>query len=228
MASKPSLTLIVAALANGGIGVNGSLPWRLPGDMRFFQQVTTFLGRRPDSAFPDDDEPLHDESDKNYRPMNVTIMGRKTWESIPPKFRPLKGRINIVLSSREDVRKDVISQSTPEAPTYAFSALDAALSNVGTIAHTNIFIIGGAQLYATALSHPLCQRIFLTSVQSPTAIECDAFFPSIPKDKFQIASPGELRRIAGSKCPSGTQSEKGFTYEFQLWTRISPSLAKGE
>lgn len=94
------LTLIVAALSNGGIGQNGSLPWRIPGDMRYFQLVTSFMGRRPGSAYPLPADQAGSTSD--LAPLNVVIMGRKTWDSIPPKFRPLKDRLNVVLSRNND------------------------------------------------------------------------------------------------------------------------------
>jgi Dihydrofolate reductase len=71
------LTLIVAATKSNGIGQNGRLPWRLPKEMAYFARVT--INAPPDS-------------------MNSVIMGRKSWESIPSKFRPLKERSNVVIS----------------------------------------------------------------------------------------------------------------------------------
>ena len=75
-----SLTLIVAATVSNGIGHNGGLPWKLSREMAYFKRVT--------SAAP---------SGKH----NLVLMGRNTWESIPTKFRPLVGRLNVVLSSRD-------------------------------------------------------------------------------------------------------------------------------
>ena len=75
--------LIVAACGNSfGIGYNGELPWRLRSEMKYFAQTTSKV------------------TDPNKR--NAVIMGRKTWESIPPKFKPLKNRFNIVLSHQAD------------------------------------------------------------------------------------------------------------------------------
>lgn len=74
--------LIVAATEELGIGLKSSLPWRIPKDMAFFKQVTT--------AVP--------EGLKKPHAQNAVIMGRVTWESIPPKFRPLDNRYNIVVS----------------------------------------------------------------------------------------------------------------------------------
>lgn len=71
------LTLIVAATVANGIGQNARLPWRLPREMAYFARVT---------------------SDAPEGTMNAVVMGRNTWESIPNKFRPLKERVNIVVS----------------------------------------------------------------------------------------------------------------------------------
>lgn len=75
--------LIVAATEEYGIGVQGTLPWRIPKDMAFFKHVTTHI---PTESSPDPDA------------RNAVIMGRVTWESIPPKFRPLPDRLNIIVS----------------------------------------------------------------------------------------------------------------------------------
>ncbi len=81
--SNHPLNIIVAAEeSTRGIGKNGNLPWRLPTDMSAFQKLTTKFR-----------EPGFETA-----ATNVVIMGRKTWDSIPKKFRPLKNRINIVLS----------------------------------------------------------------------------------------------------------------------------------
>lgn len=80
-ASPPiSLTIIAAVTRRNGLGVNGILPWKLPKEMAHFRKATSSTGSSSESA------------------RNAVIMGRKTWESIPIKFRPLKGRVNIVIS----------------------------------------------------------------------------------------------------------------------------------
>lgn len=76
-----SLTVIVAATKSNGIGQSGKLPWRLSKEMAYFARVT--------SSAPDGQK-------------NAVIMGRKTWESIPAKFRPLSKRFNIVVSHNRD------------------------------------------------------------------------------------------------------------------------------
>lgn len=74
------MNLIVAVDDCGGIGRNGGLPWNLPAEMARFSKMTTVT------------------TDRNKK--NAVIMGRKVWESIPPKFRPLKKRFNVVLSRK--------------------------------------------------------------------------------------------------------------------------------
>jgi dihydrofolate reductase len=85
----PPFSIIVAATQSRGIGYNGSLPWRISGDMAYFKKVTT------------------ETMDKSKR--NSVIMGKKTWLSIPEKFRPLSNRLNIVISSDPHFKKFVIS-----------------------------------------------------------------------------------------------------------------------
>lgn len=74
------MNLIVAMDDRGGIGRNGNLPWDLPAEMARFTKLTTLTTNRGNK--------------------NAVIMGRKVWESIPPKFRPLKNRLNVVLSRK--------------------------------------------------------------------------------------------------------------------------------
>jgi dihydrofolate reductase len=75
-----ALTIIVAATPTNGIGLAGTLPWRLPKELKYFASVT--------SQAPQGQQ-------------NAVIMGRNTWESIPKRFRPLPGRLNVVVTRRE-------------------------------------------------------------------------------------------------------------------------------
>ena len=76
---------IVASTPSGGIGIRGALPWSLPADLSYFRAVT--------SAVPADAPP---------GAINAVIMGVRTWASLPPQARPLKGRLNVVLSHRAE------------------------------------------------------------------------------------------------------------------------------
>ena len=87
------VNVIVASTPSGGIGKDGKLPWELPGDMAYFKEVTLR------TATPAATTPAGGPS---VAKRNAVVMGRKTWSSIPAKFRPLKGRLNVVLTSSSD------------------------------------------------------------------------------------------------------------------------------
>jgi dihydrofolate reductase len=158
-----NFSLIVAVDQNMGIGKDGALPWYLPEDLKYFSKVTT------ETASPE--------------LRNAVIMGRRTWESIPAKYKPLPGRINIVLSSNPDLElpDDVL----------LFGSLDEALAALSTSNKIDqIFVIGGAKLYEEALFHLDLERIYLTRIEAD--FDCDTFFPDqIPED-FEIISATEL------------------------------------
>ena len=130
------LTLIAAVGRHGAIGKDNALPWHLPEDLRHFKNTTS--GK-------------------------AVIMGRKTWESLPAAFRPLPGRLNIVLTRD----RHYIAGGATVAHT-----LPAALALLP--ADDEGFVIGGAELYQQAL--PLAQRLVLTEIDCEVA-GADAFFP---------------------------------------------------
>jgi dihydrofolate reductase len=151
-------SIVVAFDSQYGIGKNGQLPWYLPLDLKHFKETTTAV--------------------INPANKNAVIMGRKTWESLPQKFRPLPGRRNMVLSKKGELKlpSDVLCSQS----------LDDALSQLSSSDIENVFVIGGAQIYAHAIEHPLCQKLYVTHVQGEYA--CDAFFPPISKDFFPISA----------------------------------------
>ena len=130
-----NINMIFARAANGVIGHNNAMPWHLPEDLAHFKKLT--LGC-------------------------PVIMGRKTWDSIPLKFRPLPGRTNIVVTRQSDWQ--------PEGANIAGS-LQAALAQCHGAA--DVWIIGGAQIYAQA--EPLAARIEMTLIDKD--FEGDAFAP---------------------------------------------------
>jgi dihydrofolate reductase len=132
-----SITLIAAVADNGCIGKNGGLPWYLPEDLKRFKRLT--VGK-------------------------VVVMGRKTWESLPEKVRPLPERTNVVITR----------QTEYELPggVERFDSLEAALT-----AHKNdeVVIMGGAEVYRQAF--PSATNLELTRVHQ--TIEGDVFFPTM-------------------------------------------------
>lgn len=167
--SKP-FSLVAAITAYGrGMGNKGGLPWpRIPGDMAFFQKVT---------------------STAQEGNQNAVIMGRKTWDSISQKFRPLRGRVNVVLTSQAEVRAILKKQGV-----YAVGSLDEAFalfSDPLRIPNVEqLFIIGGAEVYKAALQSPLCSKVFLTQIFME--FEHDTKFPSIDESVFELEEVGEV------------------------------------
>jgi len=169
-------SIIVAFDAEYGIGKNGRLPWALPLDLKHFKEITT--GTSSPSK------------------KNAVIMGRKTWESLPEKFRPLPGRVNLVLSQ----------EGRLVLPSGVLSAqsLDDALKQLSSPEIENIFVIGGAQIYAAAIEHPSCRRLIVTHVQGQHG--CDAFFPPISRQFFPISA-------------SEQHQEAGISFQFSEYLR---------
>lgn len=148
--------LVVACDLEWGIGKDGGLAWSLPRDMRFFRDLTlgkTNLGGKVGSEG-----------------LNVVIMGRKTWESIPEQFSPLEGRLNVVLTRQAGF-------VVPEG-VLAFGSLDEALLALDKIEGLGrYFVIGGGLVYREAVSHERCGALYVTRIMKDFG--CDTFFPEI-------------------------------------------------
>ncbi|KAI2470407.1 dihydrofolate reductase-like domain-containing protein [Annulohypoxylon bovei var. microspora] len=208
----PELTLIVAATRNMGIGLNGTLPWTgLKKEMAYFARVTK---RSSPSSSP-----------TSTTTTNAVIMGRKTWDSIPPKFRPLKGRLNIVVSRSHSASSSSSQQQEAQAVEgpVRVNSLDDALAYLKFASGTGkAFVIGGAQIYDAALKLPAARRVLLTRIQSPE-FECDTVFPLELDGKTTSGwvrrSKEELDAWTGETVAEGVQEENGTQYEFQLWER---------
>jgi dihydrofolate reductase len=141
-------------------------------------------------------------------------MGRKTWDSIPPKFRPLKGRNNIVVSRNPTI-------SAEDGKTSASSLPEAIESVKG---EGRAFVIGGAQIYKAALERKETKRILLTRILSD--FECDTFFPVVLGEDGEAEgwvrrSKEELDGWAGESVPDGVQVEgdAATKYIFEMWER---------
>ncbi|OIR58914.1 MAG: dihydrofolate reductase [Amphiamblys sp. WSBS2006] len=148
---------VIVALANGdGIGSQGDLPWaptRLQGDMSWFSAVTQTKFRV-----------LRDRVLFEKTTDNTVVMGRKTWESIPQRYRPLRGRENVVLSRTPRQEKDVLFVSSL-SPRFLQSR--------------RVFIIGGHDVYRLAIRTGLAEYVFVTRIVSSPVFSCDVFFPEI-------------------------------------------------
>ena len=154
------INLIWAQAHNRIIGNKGSMPWHLPEDLAHLKRTT--LGC-----------PI--------------IMGRKTWDSLPPQFRPLPGRTNVVITRQADWR---------ENGALSANNLHEALS---ICEHMNIildpspeqvWVIGGAQIYAEAL--PFAKRVIVTEIDCD--FEGDAFAPQLGADWEETAREAHVSK----------------------------------
>ena len=152
------IDMVVAVDLDYGIGRDGKIPWRLKGDLQRFREITC--------------------QTRSASKRNVVLMGRKTWESLPQKFRPLPERINLVLSRNK-------SLSLPDGVLKAEDLLEAVTllneqrwqDRVETI-----FIIGGGEVFRDALTRLSCRYIYLTQILK--RFDCDTVFPEF-KNRFR-------------------------------------------
>jgi dihydrofolate reductase len=162
MERQPRIAYVVAMDDNRLIGRQNDLPWRLPDDMRWFRDQT--MGK-------------------------PCIMGRKTYDSLPERFRPLPGRLNIVVTRNADYQAPgaVVAHSVEEALRAAGDAEE-------------VIIVGGADLFRRLL--PVADRLYLTEVHD--AAEGDVYFP--PFDR------GEWREIFRQEHPADERHSLAFTW----------------
>jgi len=149
MISPRHFSLIVAAEISDGIGIHNQLPWQIKSEMAYFKKMTLFAPRGK---------------------RNAVVMGRKTYESLPEKFRPLPGRRNIVISKQPDYPHTGIDVVASFQSALTILAADTDIHRV--------FVIGGTQVFDTAILHHKLDAIYFTRVL--TQINCTLFFPPIP------------------------------------------------
>jgi dihydrofolate reductase len=138
---------IVAALArNGVIGRDNTIPWHLPEDMQRFRALTTG---------------------------HAVVMGRRTWESLPNRFRPLPGRRNVVVTRNRAWSSD--GAESAASLEHALELLDD---------ERRIFVVGGSELFAAAL--PLADELYLTEIDAD--VVGDTFFPRFDPTAFDEMS----------------------------------------
>lgn len=142
------ISLIAALTENRVIGKDNDLPWHLPDDMKYFMQTTSG---------------------------HHVIMGRKNYESIPAKFRPLPNRTNIVVTRQNDYHAPGCSVVNSIS-----QGIDMAIENH----EPEVFIIGGAEIYTQSLA--MANRLYLTEIK--TSLEGHAFFPTFDAHAWQEVS----------------------------------------
>ncbi len=160
------ISLIAAVSENNVIGKNNDLPWHLPKDIKYFRDTT--LG-------------------------HCVVMGRKNYDSIPFKYRPLDGRINIVVTRQKGFIAEgcIVVNSVEEALKVAE-------------AHPNppkgggeVFIIGGADIYKQTID--IADKVYYTKIHQ--SFEGDAFFPVIDENKWKLDSKIDVEADEKNKLP---------------------------
>jgi dihydrofolate reductase len=147
--SLPRVGLIWAEAKNGTIGKGGVLPWHLPEDLGHFKEIT--LG-------------------------SPVVMGRKTWVSLPERFRPLPGRRNIVIT-----RQSGFEAAGADVRNSLASALELAATDTGT--DGMVWVIGGAEVFSAIVD--TADRLEVTTINAD--IEGDAVAPAIT-ERWRVAA----------------------------------------
>ena len=142
------ISLIAALTRNRVIGKDNDLPWHLPDDMKYFMQTT-----------------------KGHH----VVMGRKNYDSIPEKFRPLPNRTNIVVTRQKDLK-------LPGC--LVVNALEDAVSIARNAGESELFIIGGSTIYRLGL--PFADRLYLTEIDAE--LDGDTHFPAINRNDWKEVS----------------------------------------
>lgn len=164
------ISIIVAVGNNNVIGKDNALIWHLPADMKFFKEKTTG---------------------------HCIITGRKNYESIPEKFRPLPNRTNIVITRQKDYH-------APGA--IVVNSLEKAIADAKQTKDDEIFIIGGAEIFRQCMH--LTDRIYLTKIYH--SFEGDVFFPELNRNEWK-----EISRIKGI-----TDEKNKYKYDFITLEKI--------
>ena len=147
--------IVVAIAQNNAIGKDNNLLWHLPADMKFFKEQTSG---------------------------HTIITGRKNYESIPEKFRPLPNRTNIVVTRDKNY----------QAPGgIVVNSLEEAIETAKKSGTEKCFIIGGGQIYKECLEKNLIDEMLITHVEA--APQADTFFPEIDLNKWEKELISELK-----------------------------------
>ena len=174
-AKMTGIGMIWAQTTSGVIGKDGTMPWQLPEDMKHFSQITTG---------------------------HPVIMGRRTWESFPEKYRPLPGRTNIVVTRNEKWA------SSPEAQgAVVVSSLDAArLEYQFAPGGQKVWIVGGGEIYRQSMG--IANLAVITIID--TDVEGDTYAPELGDDwTFDTVAPSE----------GWLTAKNGTNYRFTTWRR---------
>lgn len=145
------ISLIAAVSENGIIGADGDLPWNLPDDMKFFTRTT-----------------------KGHH----VLMGRVNFESIPPKYRPLPGRENIVITRNKSFKAE---------GSHVFHTIEEGIEFARKQGEDELFVIGGGNIYTQTIGS--ADRLYVTDVHAH--IDGDTHFPEINSEEWTAQTIAE-------------------------------------
>lgn len=207
-----------------GIGYNNNLCWKLPSDMNVFKKLTTAINHNDilyaERHYTNKKQFNIDETKKSEDNMiyyvNVCVMGRKTWDSIPEKFKPLNNRLNIVITNSN------INSTNPNLIYCTWKELIYKINDFNTkqikfnnkiIQTYKNFIIGGETIYKLALNELDIDNIYITEVYTTKTQSFDTYFPNINElDKFKLVS-----------CSKFQEYDK-LNYRFMKYTNMNMLL----
>jgi len=154
------LNLVVAFCKNRGIGIDNTLPWNIPNDLKRFSKLTKGL--------------LHNPKNHSVHTFkNALIMGRNTWDSLPRK--PLPKRDHLILSNTLNI--DKICDSKNKELIKTFNNIENVLEFCKTNSYDNIWVIGGSSIYQQFLQKYVFDNIYITYIDKE--FECDTFFSEL-------------------------------------------------
>ena len=164
------ISLVAAVAENGVIGKNNDLPWHLPDDMKFFMEKT-----------------------KGHH----VILGRKNYESLPEKYRPLPDRTNIVVTRSSDFQAPGCRVVHSIAEAFQFAESNS---------EKEVMVIGGADIYRLALPH--ANNLYITEIRA--SVDGDVYFPEFNQNEWT-----EVSRIAHQK-----DERHAYPFDFVHYRRI--------
>ncbi len=205
---KMYFNLIAACDSKNGIGLNGSIPWLIKEDLKHFKDIT--------SSVPED---------RYYNNINIVVMGRKTWDSLPTKYKPLPNRINVIITTKKPEEIEHHENNM----VYIISEFDQIYDIINTNLFNKfiksgtkpykineIYVIGGQSIYENAIKSPYCRMIYLTEIYKN--YNCDTYFPKFPVITHKILDTNNSKiKDSGDQ---GCEDEKMIVDGFDL-TEVS-------
>ena len=196
---------IITALEykNNGIGINNNLPWNIKKDLQYFKNITTLVNK-----------------DEKIEYINTVIMGYKTWESIPEKYKPLNNRINIIITNKtkKSNNKFIIYIKWLELTQTIIDFNNQKFKCGNKIYQINKnFIIGGQTIYNLALKSLTINSIYITEIYNK--YNCDRFFPDY-KENFVLTNISSFQKENNDYFRFLIYKNKNIILENEKWINI--------